>query len=316
MNTSRQAARQRRQRRRLMLAGTSALIAAGVVAYLVMALLPDRNVDAGPAAATPLASTQVKATAAGGERATPAATASPTGSPTPTGAATTKSARPSPTHTPEPRQKPATTTAQAGRIQPHTSYRGVATAYEAADGNGACLFGPSPDLMIAAMNTTDYETSRACGAYVLVHAANGKSITVRITNECPLPCAPGQLDLSQQAFAKLADLKVGRIPITWSLVSPSTSNKISIRYKTGSSRYWCGIQAIGHRNPVARLEVRTTGGWRRLPRTSYNYFISADGSGCGSAIRLTDIYGERLTINGIAVRPNIAQPTQVQFAQH
>ncbi|MFF8029159.1 expansin EXLX1 family cellulose-binding protein [Streptomyces sp. NPDC007896] len=316
MNTSRQAARQRRQRRRLMLAGTSALIAAGVVAYLVMALLPDRNVDAGPAAATPLASTQVKATAAGGERATPAATASPTGSPSPTGASTTKSARPSPTHTPEPKQKPATTTAQAGRIQPHTSYRGVATAYEAADGNGACLFGPSPDLMIAAMNTTDYETSRACGAYVLVHAANGKSITVRITNECPLPCAPGQLDLSQQAFAKLADLKVGRIPITWSLVSPSISNMISIRYKTGSSRYWCGIQAIGHRNPVARLEVRTAGGWRRLPRTSYNYFISADGSGCGSAIRLTDIYGERLTINGIAVRPNVAQPTQVQFARH
>jgi expansin (peptidoglycan-binding protein) len=166
------------------------------------------------------------------------------------------------------------------------------------------------------MNTTDYETSKACGAYVLVRAANGKSITVRITNECPLPCAPGQLDLSQQAFAKLADLKVGRIPVTWSLVSPNTSDTISIRYKTGSSPYWCGIQAIGHRNPVARLEVRTSGGWRQLPRTEYNYFISANGSGCGSSIRLTDIYGERLTINGIAVRPNVAQPTQVQFARH
>lgn len=64
MNTSRQAARQRRQRRRLMLGGTSALIAAGVLVYLVMALVPDRNADAAPAAATPLASTQVKATAA------------------------------------------------------------------------------------------------------------------------------------------------------------------------------------------------------------------------------------------------------------
>jgi expansin (peptidoglycan-binding protein) len=170
--------------------------------------------------------------------------------------------------------------------------------------------------MIAAMNTTDYETSRACGAYVLVRAVNGKSITVRITNECPLPCAPGQLDLSQQAFAKLADLKVGRIPITWSLLSPSTSDTISMRYKTGSSPYWCGIQAIGHRNPVTQLEVRTAGGWRQLPRTDYNYFISADGSGCGSAIRLTDIYGEQLTISGIALRPNVVQPTQVQFAQH
>ncbi|WP_247194836.1 expansin EXLX1 family cellulose-binding protein [Streptomyces scabiei] len=178
------------------------------------------------------------------------------------------------------------------------------------------MFGPSPDMMIAAMNTTDYETSRACGAYVLVRAGNGKSITVRITNECPLPCAPGQIDLSQQAFAKLADLKVGRLPITWSLVSPSSIGTMSIRYKTGSSVYWCGIQVIGHRNPVARLEVSTGGGWRQLSRTSFNYFVSADGSGCGKAIRVTDIYGEQLTVSGLAVRPNVVQPTQVQFARH
>ncbi|MCX5419033.1 expansin EXLX1 family cellulose-binding protein [Streptomyces sp. NBC_00078] len=320
MNTPRQAARQRRQRRKLVLGGTSALIAVGVLAYLVMALLPDRNPDAAPAAATPLATSQVKASASAGTgtptaKASPTGSSSPTGSASPKGAANSTSARPSPTNTPRSGQKSATTP-QAGRLQPHTTYQGVATAYEAADGNGACLFGPSPDLMIAAMNTTDYETSKACGAYVLVRAANGKSITVRITNECPLPCAPGQLDLSQQAFAKLADLTVGRIPITWSLVSPSTSGTISMRYKTGSSAYWCAIQAIGHRNPVTRLEVRTSGGWRQLPRTAYNYFLSADGSGCGGAIRLTDIYGERLTITGIAVRPNVVQPTGVQFARH
>jgi len=170
--------------------------------------------------------------------------------------------------------------------------------------------------MIAAMNTTDYQTSAACGAYVLVRAANGASVTVRITNECPLPCAPGQLDLSQQAFAKLADLKVGRLAITWSLVSPSNAGTMSIRYKTGSSPYWCGIQVIGHRNPVARLEVRKGNGWQQLPRASFNYFISADGTGCGGAIRVTDIYGQRLTVNGIAIKPNVAQPTQVQFARH
>ncbi|MFD0352197.1 hypothetical protein ACFVHW_00410 [Streptomyces sp. NPDC127110] len=45
----------------------------------------------------------------------------------------------------------------AGGIRP-------GTAYAAGDGNGACLFGPSDDLMIAAMNTTDYESSRAGGA--------------------------------------------------------------------------------------------------------------------------------------------------------
>ena len=66
--------------------------------------------------------------------------------------------------------------------------------------------------------------------------------------------------------------------------------------------------------PVGRLEVKTAGGWRKLHRTDYNYFLSPDGSGCGKAIRITDIYGQQLTINGIALKPDVKQPTRVQFA--
>ncbi|QQM38182.1 expansin EXLX1 family cellulose-binding protein [Streptomyces liliifuscus] len=319
MKTARQAARQRRQRRRLVLSATLAVTTVGVLAYVVLGSLPGREAEAGHAAATPVATNQVRTTTTTGTPSTsasPSATGKPKPKPKPSASAKTGAARPSATATSKPPRSTSTTPVSAGRIRPNNTYTGVATAYEAADGNGACLFGPSDDLMIAAMNTTDYETSRACGAHVLVRAANGKSITVRITNECPLPCAPGQLDLSQQAFAKLADLKVGRIPITWQLLSPSTTETISIRYKTGSSPHWCGIQAIGHRNPLARLEVRAGGGWRQLPRTEYNYFISADGGGCGGSIRVTDIYGEQLTLNGVALRPNVAQPTGVQFARH
>jgi expansin (peptidoglycan-binding protein) len=203
----------------------------------------------------------------------------------------------------------------AGRIRPRTTYQGTATFYDTGNGDGACSYGPTDDVMTAAMNHTDYETSRACGAYVLVRAG-GASVTVRITNECPLPCAPGQLDLSPQAFAELAAPSRGQIPITWTLLSPATSEKILIRYKTGSSRYWCAVQVIGHRNPVARLEVRTGNGWTRLARTEYNYFLSEQGSGCGGPIRVTDIHGERLTIDGIALRAEAVQPTGVQFAAH
>ncbi len=135
-------------------------------------------------------------------------------------------------------------------------------------------------------------------------------------DECPLPCAPGQIDLSQPAFAKLAPLQTGRLPITWTLVSPASNDTISIRYKTGSSRWWCGIQVIGHRNPVALLKVRVGAAWRQLPRTDYNYFLAADGSGCGGSIRITDIYGQQLLINGIAVTPDVVQRTGVQFARH
>lgn len=302
-----------------MLGGGSALIVAAVVALLVVLLLPDGNADGRPATAVALATGRTTEAPSAPATSAPAATPSPTSSPTPTAATTTAPARPSPTATTPRAPRPPRTSApvpQAGRIQPGTSYRGVATAYEAGDGNGACLFGPTQDLMVAAMNATDYQTSKACGAHVLVRAANGRSVTVRITNECPLPCAPGQIDLSQQAFAKLADLKVGRLPITWSLLSPGAPGTMSLRYKTGSSAYWCAVQAIGHRNPLAALEIRTSGGWRQLPRTAYNYFLSADGSGCGGAIRLTDIYGERLTVSPMAVRPDVAQSTGVQFARH
>ncbi|MFE8959835.1 expansin EXLX1 family cellulose-binding protein [Streptomyces iakyrus] len=307
------------RKRRSALVWTVAVAAVGLLVSLVIALRPDGGPDtvrtaAGTASARPGASPTKHKT-------TPAPkppTASPTPRRTPAAAtsATKPSARPSPAATRPSAPRPASGTAPlAGRIKPGTAYTGVATHYDAKDGDGACLYGPSPDLMVAAMNHADYETSRACGAYILVRAASGASVTVRVTNECPLPCAPGQLDLSKEAFAKLAGLSAGRIPITWSLLSPGTSETVSIRYKTGSSRHWCGIQALGHRNPLARLEVRTGGGWSRLTRTEYNYFLSPDGTGCGGSLRLTDIYGEQLTVDGLAVRPDSVQPTRVQFTR-
>lgn len=202
-----------------------------------------------------------------------------------------------------------------GRIEPGVTRSGVATFYDT-DGGGACGYDPSPDPLTAAMNQTDYEDAKACGAYVLVQAANGASVTVRITNLCPLPCRVGQLDLSPEAFDHLAARNLGEIPVTWKLVSPPSPKRISIRYKVGSSEYWCGVQVIDHRNPLARLEVRTNGGWKQLQRTDYNYFLSEDGAGCGGAIAVTDIYGERLVVDPLPVKADVTQPTTLQFAQH
>ncbi|WP_217136382.1 expansin EXLX1 family cellulose-binding protein [Streptomyces sp. AC558_RSS880] len=312
--------RRPRGKRRGLLVPAVAVAAVGLLVSLAVALTPDDGPDTARATATSAptdAGTRpsVPPTATGrAPKAKPS-----TVSPTPEPSATTPSARPSRGSTPTTATAPRPASGGAplaGRIRPGTTYSGVATHYDAGDGDGACLYGPSPDLMIAAMNTADYETSRACGAYVLVRAAGGASVTVRITNECPAPCAPGQLDLSREAFAKLAGLSAGKIPVTWSLLSPGTSDTVSIRYKTGSSSHWCGIQAIGHRNPLARLEVGTGSGWQRLTRTEYNYFLSPDGTGCGGALRLTDVYGEQLPVDGIAVRPDAVQPTRVQFARH
>lgn len=327
MNAGRRAAR--RPRRRLT-ATAVALIATGALGLLVVALLPggDRGGGTGHTAAATVAKAPVTPSAV-----VPGAPGT-TASPTPTAGATKKPGRspsPAPARTTAPTasgrpaarasagnaQRAASGSAPlAGRIGPGTTYRGVATFY-GTDGTGACLYDASSDVMTGAMNTADYESSKACGAYVLVRAANGAAVTVRITNECPGDCAPGQIDLSAQAFAKLAAPSAGRIPITWQLLSPGTSQTVSLRYKTGSTQYWCGLQVIGHRNPVARLELRTSGGgWRALPRADYNYFLAEDGGGCGGAVRITDIYGERLTVAAIPVRANAVQATGVQFTRH
>ena len=162
------------------------------------------------------------------------------------------------------------------------------------------------------MNHADYENSQACGAYVEVTGPTGTTITVRIVDQCP-ECRPGDIDLSAEAFAHLAEPSAGRIPISWTLLSPALDGPVAYRYKEGSSQWWCGIQVRDHRNPVRTLEVLVDGSWQSLPRQSYNYFVSADGSGCGSTIRVTDIYGNRVTDSGITVSPGTVQPGAAQL---
>ncbi|WP_206794078.1 expansin EXLX1 family cellulose-binding protein [Amycolatopsis sp. MtRt-6] len=235
-----------------------------------------------------------------------------TTAPPPTTAAASSSASATPSTS-----APAPTSAAAplaGRIEPGVTRSGVATFYDT-DGTGACGYDASPDPLNAAMNVADFEGSQACGAYVEVRAANGASVTVRITNLCPAPCRVGQLDLNPKAFDRLGARNLGEIPVTWKLVSPPSVGKISLRYKDGSSQYWCGIQVIGHRNPVARLEVRVGSTWKRLQRTDYNYFLSENGAGCGGAVAVTDIHGERLVFDPLPVKAGVSQPTARQFAQ-
>ncbi|MFF9061081.1 expansin EXLX1 family cellulose-binding protein [Streptomyces sp. NPDC014882] len=321
MRTKRHAARRRPNTRARWTTASAALVATGVLVCLVVALRPDGDAGTGRTVTAPAA------VAPSGTATRPPSAPPPPSPSRPSSASPTASPGASPSRTPAatprarasasgPARPVAAQPPAAGRIRPGVTYRGLATHYDAGDGDGACLFGPSDDLMVAAMNHTDYETSRACGAYLRVRAANGASVTVKVTNECPLPCAPGQLDLSKQAFAKLGALSAGELPITWTLTSPGTSDTVAVRYKTGSTRYWCGIQVVGHRNPVARLEVRDGGTWHPLPRAEFNYFLSERGTGCGGALRITDIHGEQLRLDGLAVRADVLQPTGVQFARH
>lgn len=199
----------------------------------------------------------------------------------------------------------------SGRIRFGTTYRGRATFY-GADGGGNCSFPPSGDLMVGAMNQQDYANSAACGDYLAVTGPKGNTITIKVVDRCP-ECPPGAIDLSAQAFAKLATPSTGQISIRWRLVSPALNGPVSYVYKTGSSRYWCGIQVRNHRNPVRSLAVLVDGTWKSLPRFEYNYFLSETGAGCGSRIRVTDTSGHQLTDAGVSVTPGRVQPGHAQF---
>ncbi len=159
-------------------------------------------------------------------------------------------------------------------LQPLGVTRTGEATYYAATGDGACSFGPSPsDLMVAAMNQTDYAGSAACGAFVRLTGPNG-TIVVRIVDKCP-ECKPGDIDLSAQAFAMIANPAAGRVPISWQLVAGDVQGPVTYKYKEGSHQFWQAILVRNHRVPVAKLEILPNGAttWITLSRADYNYFI-------------------------------------------
>jgi expansin (peptidoglycan-binding protein) len=164
--------------------------------------------------------------------------------------------------------------------------------FYAADGSGNCMFDKSPgDLDVAAMNAAQYAGSAACGECVQVTGPKG-TVTVRIVDQCP-DCNKGQLDLSPQAFDKIAERSAGRVAITWTPVACAVSGNLSFRYKEGSSQYWTAIQVRNHRLPIAKLEVRKNGAWVEVHREPYNYFIDPSGAGPGPVnVRVTALGGE------------------------
>lgn len=190
---------------------------------------------------------------------------------------------------------------------------GVATYYDAT-GAGACSFDPTPnDLDVAAIDMPEWNGSAPCGECADVTGPNGR-VTVRIVDLCP-GCEQGHLDLSMEAFAKIADVSAGRVPITWQVVPCAVSGNVEYRYKEGSSQYWTAIQVRNHRLPVTSLEVQLGGAWQPVARSDYNYFVDAAGVGttAGFAVRVTASDGQQLVDTLPPVQPSLVVAGAAQF---
>jgi len=174
---------------------------------------------------------------------------------------------------------------------------GEATFY-GATGGGNCGFDKTPnDLDVAALQFPEYAGSNSCGACLLVKGPKG-SVTVRVVDSCPGCEAKGvNIDLSAQAFAKIAEPRAGRIDITYAAVPCSVTGNIAYHYKTGSTKYWTAIQLRNHKQPIAKLEYKRDGAWVTIERLDYNYFVAKKGVGdqpSGLALRVTSEDGQVL----------------------
>jgi expansin len=200
----------------------------------------------------------------------------------------------------------------AAMLSPTGTVTGTATHY-VLSGTGNCSY-PSPpaDGLFVALSPSEYDGAAACGEYVEVSGPDG-SVTAEVIDQCP-PCAAGHVDLSETAFARIAPLSAGLVPVSYRpLTDPALPGPVSIRVKEGSSQYWLALLATNTGNPLASVQVEDAGGtWHSLARASYNYWIAASGAGPGPfTVRLTDTAGHQVTAHGIALEPGAVQDTGV-----
>jgi hypothetical protein len=92
-----------------------------------------------------------------------------------------------------------------------TDTQGQATYYYF-NGGGACGLPTPGDHLIAAINDEQYSKAN-CGRCAYVTGPKG-SVLLRIVDKCP-GCGWGDLDLSQQAFERIASTSAGRVKIGW-----------------------------------------------------------------------------------------------------
>jgi len=190
---------------------------------------------------------------------------------------------------------------------------GDATYYDFADGSGNCGFPATPDdLMVAAMNAVDYAGSAACGACVRIEGPDG-SVDVRIVDQCP-ECPQGDIDLSPEAFALVAPIEAGRVPITWTTISCDVAGPVVYHFKDGSNPWWTAVQMRNHRNAIARFEWHDGSAFVEVPRVDYNYFVRESGVGEGPLrFRVTDVLGNVLEDVGIPLLDDADAPGVGQF---
>ncbi|MEH1097901.1 expansin EXLX1 family cellulose-binding protein [Micromonospora sp. CPCC 205561] len=195
-------------------------------------------------------------------------------------------------------------------------HEGEATFYDSKGAGGNCSYPAAPlNRLYVALGPDEYAAGAACGGYLDVTGPQG-TVRVLVMDQCP-ECARGHLDLSPEAFARIADPVEGVVRVRYrAVVDPPLPGPLTFRMKEGSSQWWFAVQVAGHGNPLRAVEVRQAGagGWRSAAREDYNYWLVPSGAGPGPyEIRVTDSRGHRVTATGVRLAPGQVQRGAVRM---
>ncbi|MET8348484.1 MULTISPECIES: expansin EXLX1 family cellulose-binding protein [unclassified Micromonospora] len=197
-----------------------------------------------------------------------------------------------------------------------TVHKGKASFYDAGGSGGNCSF-PSPpaDRLYVALGPSEYAGAAACGGYLDVSGPKG-TVRVVVMDQCA-GCTPGRIDLSEEAFARIADRAQGVVPVTYrAVVSPPLDGGLTFRMKNGASQWWFAVQVGNHGNPLRSVEAKGPGGgFRAAVRQNDNYWTVERGIGPGPySIRVTDVYGRQATATTIRMVAKRVQRSAASLA--
>jgi expansin (peptidoglycan-binding protein) len=201
----------------------------------------------------------------------------------------------------------------AATLPAGSDHGGRAVYYEAGS-DVACSYRALPrDGRYVSVSGDDYAGAAACGSYLDVSGPTGRSVRVEVVDRCAT-CAPGRLDLSRRAFARIADLAKGDVPVRYTPVrDPEQAGALDFEVKPGSSAAWLALLVAGNGNPLRRVEVRQGRSWRSLDHGLDNYWTISGAGGGPFGVRVTDTYGHRSPAARLGFDPGRTQRSGIRL---
>jgi len=197
----------------------------------------------------------------------------------------------------------------------HVSVPSAQATYYVSGSPNACSLPVAPGEYFAAAATPEFAGSTACGRCLDVTGPLG-SVLVRVVDECP-GCGAGDLDLSPEAFAQIADPVDGIAAISYQSIECPVSGPIRIYFSMASTPDYAQVQIRNHLDPVVSVEAHQGGLWVALPRSPDNYFLfdmPPDPVPNPIDLRITDLYGAVLVDSGVPFAANTELAGPGQFA--